>query len=170
MTQFESMKQIWAPWRMDYILGPKPEGCVFCFDAESDAERLVLRRTETSFVMLNKYPYTNGHLLVIPTRHVSHPRDLPAAEYAAWQALVLQSIEALEESISPQGFNVGMNLGLVAGAGVDDHIHTHIVPRWNGDHNYMAVLGEVRMINQHLSDTYAQLKPAFERQAAGVPR
>ncbi len=156
------MKQIWAPWRMNYILGPKENSCVFCFDAAEDVSRHVLKRTERAFVLLNKYPYTNGHLLVVPNEHVSRPKDLAAEDFNALTSLLLASIEVVEKTLAPDGLNVGMNLGQVAGAGIDDHMHFHIVPRWSGDHNYMAVLGEVRMINQHLDETYNQLKPAFD--------
>jgi ATP adenylyltransferase len=155
------MKQLWAPWRMEYIQGPREEACIFCFDSQEDESRFVLKRDPLAFVMLNKYPYTNGHLLVVPNSHVGHPKDLPAEEFAALNRLLLESLCALDRTLKPHGMNVGMNLGQVAGAGVDDHIHFHIVPRWSGDHNYMAVLGEVRMINQHLEETYRQLKPAF---------
>jgi ATP adenylyltransferase len=156
------MKQIWAPWRMQYILGPREEGCVFCFDPAADRSRHVLKRTEKAFVLLNKFPYTNGHLLVVPTRHVARPRDLGVEEYHALCDLLLESIAAVEKILAPHGLNVGMNLGQVAGAGVDEHMHYHVVPRWSGDHNYMAVLGEVRMINEHLEETYLKLKSAFE--------
>jgi len=155
------MKQLWAPWRMEYIQGPREESCIFCFDPDLDDSRFVLKRNPLALVMLNKYPYTNGHLLVVPKSHVGHPQDLPPEEFAALNNLLLESICALDRELQPHGMNVGMNLGQVAGAGVDDHIHFHIVPRWSGDHNYMAVLGEVRMINQHLEETYKQLKPAF---------
>ncbi len=156
------MKRIWAPWRMSYIKGPKEDECIFCFDPSLDEERHVLRREELALVMLNKYPYTNGHLLVIPTKHASHPKDLDDKEYRALTALLLFSMTALEKILAPHGMNVGMNLGRVAGAGVDEHLHFHIVPRWDGDHNYVAVLGEVRVINEHLFETYRQLKPAFK--------
>ncbi len=148
---------------MEYIQGPGEESCIFCFDPQEDEKRFVLKRDPLAFVMLNKYPYTNGHLLVVPNRHVGRPVDLPPEEFAALNELLLESYSALDQVLQPQGMNLGMNLGEVAGAGVDDHIHFHIVPRWSGDHNYMAVLGEVRMINQHLEETYQQLKPAFRR-------
>lgn len=156
------MKRIWAPWRMSYIKAPKEDECIFCFDPSLDEERHVLRREELGLVMLNKYPYTNGHLLVVPTKHASHPKDLDDREYQALTALLLFGMTALEKVLAPHGMNVGMNLGRVAGAGVDEHLHFHIVPRWDGDHNYVAVLGEVRVINEHLDDTYRQLKPAFK--------
>jgi ATP adenylyltransferase len=147
---------------MSYIKGPKEDECIFCFDPRRDPERYVLRREEQAFVLMNRYPYTNGHLLVVPTRHVAHPRDLDEQEYRALTALLLFSLNALEKVLAPHGMNVGMNLGRVAGAGVDEHMHFHVVPRWEGDSSYMAVLGEVRVINEHLDETYRQLKPAFE--------
>jgi ATP adenylyltransferase len=156
------VKRIWAPWRMRYIKGPKKDECIFCFDPSLDEERYVLRREEFAFVLLNKYPYTNGHLLVVPTKHASHPKDLDDREYQALTALLLFSMTALEKVLAPHGMNVGMNLKRAAGAGVDQHLHFHIVPRWDGDHNYVAVLGEVRVINEHLLETYRQLKPAFK--------
>ncbi len=156
------MKQLWAPWRMSYILDPPPEGCVFCFPAEQDEHRQVLKRTQHAMVMLNKYPYTNGHLLVMPLRHVGRPQDLSPEEFAGWTQLLLESVGKVEKTLGAHGLNVGMNLGKVAGAGVDQHVHFHIVPRWNGDHNFMAVVGEVHMINQHLEATYRQLLPAFQ--------
>lgn len=146
---------------MEYIRGPKEAGCIFCFDPAEDERRFVLKRTPRAFVMLNKFPYTNGHLLVVPVEHVDRPGRLEPADRDALHALLMESIGALETSLAPDGMNVGMNLGQVAGAGIDDHIHYHIVPRWRGDHNYMAVVGEVRMINQHLQETYRELKPAF---------
>jgi ATP adenylyltransferase len=156
------VKRIWAPWRMSYIKGPKEDECIFCFDPSLDEERYVLRREEFAFVLLNKYPYTNGHLLVVPTRHLSHPKDLDEKAYQALTALLLFSMTALEKVLAPHGMNVGMNLGRVAGAGVDEHMHFHIVPRWEGDNSYMPVLGEVRVISEHLLETYRQLKPAFK--------
>jgi ATP adenylyltransferase len=156
------VKRIWAPWRMSYIKGPKEDECIFCFDPSLDEERYVLRREEFAFVLLNKYPYTNGHLLVVPTRHLSHPKDLDEKAYQALTALLLFSMTALEKVLAPHGMNVGMNLGRVAGAGVDEHMHFHIVPRWEGDNSYMPVLGEVRVISEHLMETYRQLKPAFK--------
>lgn len=156
------LKFIWAPWRMSYIKGPKEDECIFCFDSSRDAERYVLRREESAFVLMNKYPYTNGHLLVVPTRHVPHPRDLDGREYRALTALLLFSMNALDKVLAPQGMNVGMNLGRVAGAGVDEHMHFHVVPRWDGDNSYMPVLAEVRVINEHLDETYRQLEPAFK--------
>lgn len=157
------MKRIWAPWRMRYIRGPKKKGCIFCFDPTEDRERFVLFRDRQALVMLNKYPYTNGHIMVVPVAHVARPQDLASAAFAALAARLRRSVQILEKTLRPHGMNVGMNLGAVAGAGVEDHIHFHIVPRWNGDHNFMPVIGEVRVINEHLEDTFRLLKPAFQR-------
>lgn len=155
-------RRLWAPWRMSYIRGPKTPGCIFCFPRGRDGERLVLRRERRAFVMLNKYPYTGGHVMVVPARHVSRPQDLAPAEFAALGDLLCRTVAALEKALSPDGLNVGMNLGRVAGAGVEDHIHFHVVPRWNGDHNFMPVLGGARVINEYLEDTARFLAPYFE--------
>ncbi|RLB57137.1 MAG: HIT family hydrolase [Deltaproteobacteria bacterium] len=157
------MKHLWAPWRTQYILGPREPGCVFCFEPDQDDERHVLVRSSSAFVIMNKYPYSNGHLLVVPRRHVARPWQLPAEEYRQLCSLLLESMQVVQQALQPHGMNVGMNMGQVAGAGVDEHMHFHIVPRWSGDHNYMSVLGEVRVINQHLEETWRLLKQAFER-------
>jgi ATP adenylyltransferase len=147
---------------MEFILGSKTEGCIFCFDGALDRERLVLRREPEGLVLLNKYPYTGGHVMVVPRAHVSRPQALAPAEFAALNALLARSIQALEERLRPDGLNVGMNLGRVAGAGVADHVHWHIVPRWTGDHNFMPVLGEARVMNEYLEQTWTHLRPAFD--------
>jgi ATP adenylyltransferase len=146
---------------MRYIRGSKEKGCIFCFDKSLDRERYVLRREERAFVLLNKYPYTSGHVMVVPSAHVSRPQELSKDDFIGLATLVQNSVSAIEKSLSPNGINIGMNLGLVAGAGVLDHIHFHIVPRWNGDHNFMPVVGEVRVINEHLEETFERLRPAF---------
>jgi ATP adenylyltransferase len=157
------MKRIWAPWRMSYIKGPQKTGCIFCFDPSEDRSRLVLRREERAFVLLNKYPYTSGHAMVVPTAHVGRPEDLSAQDFAAVCDLLRQSSRAIQESLAPDGINIGMNIGKVAGAGVEDHLHFHIVPRWNGDHNFMPVVSEVRVINEHLEATYEKMLAFFQR-------
>ncbi len=158
------MKRIWSPWRIDYIRSPKPEGCVFC-DAprdDDDAERLILFRGQYCYIMMNRYPYNNGHLMVIPYAHVSMPNELEsAAQIEMWQE-VNMCLEALSERMEPDGFNVGMNLGASAGAGIVDHIHMHIVPRWIGDTNFMPVIGETNVIVEGLEDCYEQLRPALD--------
>lgn len=159
------MEQLWAPWRMTYIRGEEKEpGCVFCIppeEAEEDERRLVLLRGETAFVLMNKYPYTNAHLMIAPYRHTCEPGVLTDGEALEMHRLLVLSKAVLQETVAPQGFNIGMNLGLVAGAGIADHLHLHIVPRWSGDTNFMPVFSDVRVIPQHLEETYRNLRRAF---------
>lgn len=159
------MKVLWAPWRMEYILGDKEEGnCIFCPgpDRSQDEARLILHAGPRAMVVMNRYPYNNGHLLVAPCRHVSGLDDLSQEETQDLMAMVRRSIGALKAVMSPEGFNVGLNLGHVAGAGMEDHLHFHIVPRWNGDTNLMTVIGDVRVIPEHLKETYVKLRPHFQ--------
>lgn len=156
------MKTMWAPWRIEYILGSKEEGCIFC-KAMEDGNDLTLYRGRTTMVVMNKFPYINGHLLVAPVRHVSTLHELDQAEMGALLKTVEQSIGVLKEAMKPEGFNVGLNLGKVAGAGVEEHLHFHIVPRWSGDTNALAVMAEVRVIPQHLLETCRLLRPHFDR-------
>lgn len=158
------MKRLWAPWRMDYIGGQTPaDGCIFCLGerAAEDAERLVLLRGERSFVMMNKFPYSNGHLLISPYRHTADLDELDEEETLEMHRLLCRSRQVLQACMHPQGFNVGMNLGQIAGAGVADHLHLHIVPRWSGDTNFMPVFADVRVIPQHLYATYRILLEGF---------
>ncbi|WP_028320964.1 HIT family protein [Desulfatiglans anilini] len=160
------MDVLWAPWRMTYILGnDKYEGCIFCpgEDRSMDAERLMLYVDQTVLVLMNKYPYVNGHLLVAPVRHVPNLDGLEPGEMLAVMEMVRATMGILKSMMHPDGFNVGLNLGRVAGAGVEEHMHFHIVPRWNGDTNYMTVIGEVRVIPEHLQATYEKLLPYFNR-------
>ena len=159
------MKVIWAPWRMEYILsGQKESKCIFCpgDDRGTDAARLILDVGSRSLVMMNRFPYINGHLLVAPVRHVPDLHSLTEEEALDLLLLVQRSIEALKRTMNPEGFNVGLNLGRVAGAGVEQHLHFHIVPRWDGDTNYMTVLGDVRVIPEHIQETYEKLRPCFQ--------
>ena len=158
------METLWSPWRMEYILSPKPDGCIFCLpdSQDEDAERLVLHRGKYNFVIMNKYPYNNGHLMVTPLRHVMDICELALEEYTELFALTQKSVAILREICSPDGMNMGFNLGSAAGAGVKDHLHFHIVPRWNGDASFMTVIGEVRTMPEHLATTYVKLKPYFE--------
>lgn len=155
-------RALWAPWRMEYIrskrAGPDP-GCFLCIGPRSDRDEanLVLRRGARCYVIMNLYPYNNGHLMVAPYRHLSDLDGLTPAESAELMALTQRSIAALRKWGRPQGFNVGFNIGAVAGAG-ESHLHQHIVPRWGGDTNYMPVLGETKVIVQHLRESYRQLK------------
>jgi ATP adenylyltransferase len=159
------MKTLWAPWRLEFIEGDKPPGCIFCvYPAEDrDRERLVLGRTAHSFVILNKYPYNNGHLMVVPRAHVSSLEQLEEEAFLDLQRTLRLSIGVMKEFCAPQGMNVGMNLGHCAGAGIADHLHWHVVPRWAGDVNFMPVLAETRVVPEHLLRTWDRLRPAFDR-------
>lgn len=157
---------LWAPWRMEYILGPKPDTCVLCLpqdDLSDDEERLVLYRGKTAFVIMNKFPYNNGHIMVAPLRHVMDLPLLTSEESMEITVLLQQCTSILREYFHPQGINIGLNLGEAAGAGIRDHLHFHIVPRWNGDSSFMAVMSETRVIPEHLASTYTKLKPLFAR-------
>lgn len=159
------MNVIWAPWRMSYILNEhKPEGCIFCVgdDRSNDRERLILYVGKKTMVIMNKFPYVNGHILVAPIRHVSDFESLENSEIYALALMVKKSISILKNFFKPDGFNVGINLGKVAGAGVEEHMHYHIVPRWHGDTNFMTVLADVRVIPEHIKQTYDKLLPLFK--------
>ncbi len=159
------MKVVWAPWRMEYVGSDQErEGCIFCpgHDRAQDEKKLILYRGEWSIVLMNRFPYSNGHLLVAPLRHISSFDALSQDEKLDLLNMVERSLSALKEVMDPAGFNIGMNLGKVAGAGVEDHMHFHVVPRWSGDTNYMTVLGEVRIIPEHIRATYEKLLPFFK--------
>jgi ATP adenylyltransferase len=149
---------------MDYILGQdKAPGCIFCPWPEEDlAERLILFNGRLTRIMMNKYPYINGHLLVSPLRHIPSLDDLSPLELLDLQVKLRQALGILKETMRPDGFNVGLNLGLVAGAGVESHLHFHIVPRWAGDTNFIPVFAEVRVIPEHFRKTYERLAPHFQ--------
>ena len=151
---------MWAPWRMEYILAEKEDGCIFC-DALSQNAELILYKGPDTLVMMNKFPYINGHLLVAPVRHLSGLNKLDKHEMGEILAMVDRSVEILKQVMNPDGFNVGLNLGKVAGAGVEEHLHFHIVPRWFGDTNALTVFADVRVIPEHLKATYDNLKPHF---------
>jgi ATP adenylyltransferase len=161
------MDRLWSPWRMEYIRAAQEEegdGCVFCRALEEDAEEpRILRRGALAFVTLAKFPYNPGHLLVLPIRHVGDLEDLTAEESAEIAALLRRCVTVLKEESDPHGFNLGLNLGRVAGAGIPDHLHWHVVPRWSGDTNFMPVVGGARVLPQLLAETYELLKPRFER-------
>jgi len=158
------MKKLWAPWRAGYILGPKEKGCLLCRipQEDKDEENLVIWRGELGYVMLNRYPYNTGHLMIVPYRHEGGLEKLDARESLEMMQLAQHSITALKESLKPQGFNLGVNLGSVAGAGIGEHLHMHIVPRWGGDTNFMPVLASTKVISQALKETHCALKAAFE--------
>jgi ATP adenylyltransferase len=157
------MKQIWAPWRLEYVASAdEDDGCVFCRAADgADAEGLVVHRGKTAFTLLNKYPYTSGHLMVAPYRHVADFAELDGDEALEMHREAANGMGALAETYRPQGYNVGWNLGRVAGAGVVDHVHLHVVPRWSGDTNFMPVLADVKVLPQHLDETRTALTAAW---------
>jgi ATP adenylyltransferase len=159
------MERLWAPWRMEYFERPKNEGCIFC-QTGSDREQLVLWRTPLVRVMLNRYPYANGHLMVAPYAHVATPDEASAEARREFWPLVLAARRVLARAYEPDGFNLGTNLGRVAGAGVPGHFHFHLVPRWEGDTNFMSVVGQVRLVPEDLAATAARLRPLFAAEAA----
>jgi ATP adenylyltransferase len=156
------MKTMWAPWRMEYILGEKDEGCIFC-KALSEQDDLTLYKGNATMVVMNKYPYINGHLLVAPTRHLSSLEQLYKNEMGDLLETVEKSVGIIKKVMNPDGFNVGLNLGKVAGAGVEEHLHFHIVPRWFGDTNALTVFADVRVIPEHIKATCSNLKPYFHK-------
>jgi ATP adenylyltransferase len=155
-------ERLWAPWRLQYIKGEKADECIFCTKpALDDESALIVRRGEHCFVMLNAFPYTSGHVMVAPYEHAAELERLAEPTAGELMALTQESIKAIRAAYSPEGFNVGANLGTVAGAGVADHVHFHVVPRWEGDTNFMSVIGEVRVLPEALEDTQRSLKEAF---------
>jgi ATP adenylyltransferase len=163
----QRVQHLWAPWRLEFIKGPKPSGCFFCeaaaADPAKDAEHLVLARTERSLALLNRYPYNNGHLLVAPRAHLANLEDLPEDTASDVMALTQRSLRVLGQVLSPQGFNLGINAGKIAGAGVADHVHQHVVPRWEGDTNFMPLVAETKVLNEHLSKSFEALHDGFQR-------
>lgn len=154
------MEHIWAPWRMEYIAGPKPEGCILCDKpAETeDVHNYILFRGEKNFVMLNSFPYNPGHLMISPYRHVASIEDLVDDELVEHFAIVRRCTRVLRRIFTPAGFNIGINIGRAAGAGVEGHVHTHIVPRWDGDANFMTVIADTKVVPEGLAATYDKLK------------
>jgi ATP adenylyltransferase len=159
------MDRLWSPWRLTYIMREgETRGCVFC-DAltEADAGPLVLFRGPSCFVVLNLYPYNNGHVLVVPNRHIPSLATATAAELCELMELTRRAELALTEAYSPQGLNMGINLGTAGGAGVLEHLHMHVVPRWNGDTNFMTIVGTTRVLPEELPETARRLRPIFEK-------
>ena len=161
-------ERLWSPWRMEYILrgsDGEARGCVFCdlpaADAADDEANHLLARGEVSFVLLNAFPYNPGHLMTAPYRHVGDYEELTAEELAEMTAFAGRAIRAMREESGPHGFNLGMNLGQVAGAGIADHLHLHLVPRWGGDTNFMPVVGRTKVLPELLAETYRRLRPHF---------
>jgi ATP adenylyltransferase len=162
------MERLWAPWRMEYIDSARDEeevGCLFCEKPKEgdDEKALILARSEKSFAILNKYPYNSGHLMVAPFRHVGELEGLEDDESLDLQKLLQRSIKAVKEAMKPDGFNLGMNLGRVAGAGVPDHLHWHLVPRWSGDTNFMPVIADAKVLPDSLANAEAKLRRHMSR-------
>ena len=160
------MERLWAPWRGEYVKGLRGDeeesGCLFCeLQKQDDEEALILARSEHSFAVLNRYPYNSGHLMVAPFRHVGELEEVEDAEDLDMQRLLQRCIRALKEAMGPDGFNLGMNLGRVAGAGVPDHLHWHLVPRWNGDTNFMPTIGDTKVLPERLDETLGKLRASL---------
>ncbi|MDI9447763.1 MAG: HIT family protein [Pelotomaculaceae bacterium] len=163
------MEQIWAPWRSVYIGGEHGDDCIFCekLKSEEDEDNLVLLRGKMTFVMMNLYPYNNGHLLIAPKRHVGEIDDLTGEEMMELFKMTRGMVKALR-AFKPEGFNVGANIGRVAGAGVPGHFHIHVVPRWNGDTNFMPVLGDTKVISESLEVTFKKIRESLEKNCAAL--
>ncbi len=158
------MNKLWAPWRMDYIRTPKEEECVFCKKSQSvnDREDLVLHRGKESFILMNLYPYTNGHLMISPFKHTSDTNDISKFGNQEIMKLANESINILKKIMGADGFNFGANLGKAGGAGIEEHIHYHVVPRWVGDTNFMPVLGNTKVMIEGLQESWDKMKPEFD--------
>jgi ATP adenylyltransferase len=167
------MDQLWAPWRMELIeKGEAKTGCIFCDlpRGRDDRENLILGRTGHTFAILNRFPYNNGHLMVVPRTHTSDLLSLPFAEHAELAEMVRVAVGLVGRAYAAQGYNVGMNLGRVAGAGIADHLHWHVVPRWGGDTNFMPVLGDTKVMIEHLHASWDRLRPLFDANFSKVDR
>ena len=158
------MEKLWAPWRMKYIKQEKGRECIFCVlpSQNQDEKNYILYRGTLSFIIMNTYPYSNGHLMICPYKHLACLSDLKSGEMVEMGKLTQNCIEILRSIYRAQGFNVGVNLGKAGGAGFDEHVHTHIVPRWTGDTNFMPVLSEVKVQPEHLREGYQKLQPLFK--------
>ena len=158
------MQRVFTPWRIEYVRRTEQPGCIFCDlpEAGDDREALVVHRGERAYIVLNKYPFNNGHFMAVPYRHASSLEELSPEELADLMALVNLGTRALRSCMRPAGFNIGVNIGKAAGAGVQGHVHMHVVPRWGGDANFMAVVADVKLIPQTLAETYDQLKAAID--------
>lgn len=160
------MEHLWSPWRMEYIMQHEPvSGCIFCdaLKREDSPENLIISREKLGFVMMNRFPYTSGHIMVVPNSHQPSLELLDAETRAELMELVSHGIRVLRAVYKPEGFNVGVNIGAIAGAGVADHVHMHIVPRWAGDTNFMSAVAATRVLPEALEDTYKRLHEAWDR-------
>jgi ATP adenylyltransferase len=160
-------QRLWAPWRLEYIKGPKPDECIFCAAAAAgdDAAKYIVKRGEHCFAMLNAFPYNNGHMMVSPYSHVPSIEELDEPALLELMTMTRASLAALRAAYGPEGFNLGINQGKVAGAGFDDHVHLHVVPRWGADTNFMPVIGDARVLPQSLEDSYRDITNAFRSAA-----
>jgi ATP adenylyltransferase len=158
-------ERLWAPWRLEYIKGPKPQECIFCAKPATGDDRAahIVHRGEHCFVMLNTFPYNNGHMMISPYEHVPSIEELGDPVLLELMTLSQRSLVALRETYGPEGFNIGINQGKVAGAGFDDHAHLHVVPRWGADTNFMPVIGDTRVLPQSLDESWAALRSKFDR-------
>ena len=158
------MQRLWAPWRLEYIVGEKIDGCIFCVFPKEDDDRKyrILARGEHAVVIMNTFPYSNGHLMIVPYRHTGDFSELTDAESLEIMQLTQRSMRVLKQAMNPDAFNIGVNQGVAAGAGIADHIHVHLVPRWNGDTNFMPVFADVKVVPEALETTYDKLKPIFD--------
>ncbi len=159
------MDHLWAPWRIKYILSNKGEDCIFCVKSspKEDRKRLILHRSEYSLIMMNRFPYNSGHLMVAPLKHTGDLEKLTPEELGDLSVLLRKTVSLLRKAMDPQGFNIGMNIGQVAGAGVTDHLHFHVVPRWIGDTNFMPVMSETIVVPESLEKTFEKLRSLLER-------
>lgn len=157
------MEHIWAPWRIQYIQMEKSEGCILCEKPrqDSDAANYILFRGDKNFVMMNIYPYNPGHLMIAPYRHIDSLEGLSDEESHEHIDLTNRSIAVLRKVLNPEGFNLGINIGQAAGAGIADHVHTHIIPRWQGDTNFMTIVSDIRVVPEALAESYKKLKTEF---------
>jgi len=165
MDQGQKLDRFWTPWRMEYILGnDKTKGCIFCNKPkeQNDRENLIVFRGDKTFIIMNRYPYNNGHLMITPYAHVGDFSGLSDEETAEISIGIRRCTDVLRDALNPDGFNVGINIGKAAGAGIDDHLHVHVVPRWSGDTNFMPVLADVKIMPEYLDDTYDRLYRSFD--------
>ncbi len=164
MSDVNERETLWAPWRLEYIAGQREEGCIFCnrLAATDDRHNLILARGRLSFVIMNKFPYNNGHIMVAPIRHTADFDSLQTDEILEIFSFAKTFSGVLWKVMKPHGFNLGLNLGKTAGAGVEDHLHVHIVPRWDGDTNFMPVIGGVKVISEHIQSSYDKLLEAYQ--------
>jgi ATP adenylyltransferase len=167
-VECEPLTRLWAPWRLEYILAKKPAGCIFCDypgeAEESDRKNLIVHRGARSFTILNRYPYNSGHVMVIPLHHVDSLEALSREEFLDLHEELRLAARVVRDVYRPEGLNVGMNLGRIAGAGIDEHLHYHVVPRWGGDTNFMPVLADTRVMVEHLDGAWQKIRAGFEQE------